>query len=406
MIGRNRSFITSLERAMPDTELYVLEEPDLHERHIKTPFHSKILRETRVGTYQQSDGLVDVAKQWNDEIGFDVVLPGVEYAVMGAGLVAKELGLRYLGEKAVLCLTNKLRLRELCKHYNIPHPRFMRVESVQDVHNFFNGKPIVIKPANRQASAGVIKIEQSHEIENAFFEMITTDEGHKIANRSMKWEYMAEDYMEGFEVSVESIVQNGSAIFHNITGKITTKGRYFVELGHVVPAILSLEQKEELYKNQNLLISALEAKDGILHAEWKITEEGPKLIECAGRVAGDSILDLIELAYGFNVYATYVKILSGQIVNVPQKPSQGACIRFFEPSPGILKEIRGTEIFHQSDPHLIEYKLTVEPGDTITPINSSWARVGHVIVTGKDEYEAQEKAEIMVNNIQFYTQNS
>ncbi|NOJ73794.1 ATP-grasp domain-containing protein [Paenibacillus alvei] len=401
MVGRNRAFVTALEKNLPNTELYVLEEPDLHERHQKEPFTSLILKETRTGTYQQSDGLVKDAKIWNDEIGFDAVVPGVEYAVMGAGRVAQELGLPYLGKKAVSSLTNKLRLRELCRDNNIPHPRFTRVQSLQDVHRFFEGDKIVIKPANRQASAGVIKIEKEDDIEAAYEEMIRTDEGHKIAKREMKWEFMAEEYLDGIEVSVETLVQNGQVLFHNVTEKTTTEGRYFVELGHVLPASLPSEQIDQLLFNQKMLVFALQAENGFLHAEWKFTPEGPKLIECAGRAAGDFIMDLIEIAYGFNIYSTLLQILSNQKVTLPQDNIQGACIRFFEPSPGVLKEIHGIELLEQGDEHLDSYLLTAKPGDQIYPINSSWARVGHVIVKGKDSYDAKLRAEDYIRRLEF-----
>jgi biotin carboxylase len=401
MIGRNRSFIPALEKAAPEMEVYMLEEPELIEYQKQNPLHSTILKEVRTGAYQQSTDLLETAQKWHEEIEFDVVVPGGEYAVHGAGLVADKLGLKYLGKKAIYSLTNKIRLRELCDKAGIGQPRFTQIESPADIRKFIKGEKIVIKPANRQASTGVLKVEQASDIEQAYAKMVGASEGQMVVDRPMHWEYIAEDYIPGFEVSVETIVKNGRAIFHNITGKKTTESSYCVELGHVVPAKLGDAEVKELYANQEKLVAALEAQDGFLHAEWKITNERPKLIECAGRVAGDYILSLIELAYGFNVYEAIIKTLAGEIVSLPHQAIRGACIRYFEPDPGILKEIYSTEALTQSNPHLIDWSITVKPGDRIHPIESSWSRIGYVIVTGKDNEEAYRQAETLFGQVKF-----
>jgi biotin carboxylase len=401
MVGRNRSFIKALEKKSSEIELYLLEEPDLHERHKKSPFFSPILKETRTGHYQQSDGLIQVLAEWHSTVGFHAIIPGVEYAVMGAGKAAKELKLPYLGDLAISSLTNKLRLREICKLNNIPHPRFSRVESIEDIKNFFNGEKVVIKPSNRQASAGVIKINMEEEVEGAYYEMLATDEGHKIVNRKMNWEFMVEEYMEGPEFSVETLVQNGKVIFHNITQKETTNEKYFVELGHLVPAPITSDQANEILNNKNKLVSALKAENGFLHSEWKYTDDGPKLVECAGRAAGDSIMELIEISYGFNIYAAIVRILANQKVNIPNRNHQGSCIQFFNPNPGVLKEIKGIEYLEHPYENLISYSLTVKSGDRISPLNSSWARVGYIITKGRDAIEAKENADYFTKFVEF-----
>jgi biotin carboxylase len=401
MVGRSKAFIPALEKVAPDLEIYLLEEPELRQHHHKNPLNSAIIKEIRNGTYQQSYGLLETAQKWHQEVNFDVVVPGIEYAVVGAGLVAKDLGLKYLGEKAVRHLTNKLHLRELCQKSGIGHPRFQKIKSVADVRNFFQGKTIVIKPANRQASTGVIKVEKESDIESAYTEMMAADEGHRVVNRPMQWEFLAEEYMSGLEVSVETIVQNGKAIFHNITEKKTTESLYFVELGHVVPARLDSQQTEIMYASQEKLVAALSAQDGFLHAEWKITDEGPKLIECAGRVAGDRILDLIELAYGFNVYEAIIKTLAGEPISLPQQPTNGACIQYFEPPLGVLQEVRGIDALKSANSALIDWSLTVKPGDAIAPFTSSWSRVGYVMTAGKTNNDACSQADKYAKSVAF-----
>jgi biotin carboxylase len=110
---------------------------------------------------------------------------------------------------------------------------------------------------------------------------------------------------------------------------------------------------------------------------------------------------LIELAYGFNVYGSIIKCLAGEILSIPQQPTRGACIRYFEPHPGTLKEIHGTDILNQQNPYIIDWSITAKLGTKIAPLTSSWSRVGYVLVTGNNNYDAYQKAEGLVQKIEF-----
>jgi biotin carboxylase len=400
MVGRNRSFIRGLERADPRTEVYILEEAALRRRWTSKPFTSPIIKASRATSYQQASTVVETAMRWHEAIGFDVVVPGVEYAVVGASAVARALGCRYLGDRAACHLTNKLRLRELCEAAGMPQPRYGEITSAADVHAFFRGEPLVVKPANRQASSGVVRVDARTDVERAYAAMAAAQDV-QVVNPRMSCQYMVEEFVPGVEVSVETLVKDGRPLFHNVTGKTTTEGPYFVEMGHVVPAPLEPEQLRDLRAQQDRLVAALAARDGFLHAEWKLTAAGPRLIECAGRVAGDSILDLIELAYGLNVYMAIVRTLAGEPIPIPQAPVQGASIRFFDPPPGTLRRIEGLEALENGDPHVAEWSITLKEGDQVPPLESSWSRVGYVITSGSDALDAQRRAEAVRDRIRF-----
>jgi biotin carboxylase len=402
-VGRGRMLIGGLERADPPPRVYVLEEPELAQHQVAEAFRSPIVQETRVARYQESDDLVQAALEWHAQVGFDAIVPAFEFAVPGANRVAEALGLRALGATATAHLTNKLRLRGLCQQAGIRQPRFDVVRSAADARAFFDGAPIVLKPATLQGSAGVVKIERPSDIEPAFAEVLRARD-QMLVSRLAPAEYLAEEYVPGGEISVETFVQGGRAIFHNITGKRTTHGRYFVEIGHVVPATLESWPAEAILGDQERLIAALNARDGFLHAEWKLGPNGPTLLECAGRLAGDYILDLIEAAYEFNPYLALVQVAAGEPLALPRAPRRAASIRFFEPCPGHLRRIDGLERLAAGDPRLLRWQLKVSPGDTIAPLTSSAARVGFVMASGPDSRAAEAHAEALVGSVAFETE--
>jgi glutathione synthase/RimK-type ligase-like ATP-grasp enzyme len=80
-----------------------------------------------------------------------------------------------LGEAAAKALTNKLIMRDRCVKVGIPIPRIPRVNNAEDVEWFFDG-PLVLKPANRQASTGVVRVERYEQIKWAWAEAGAADE--------------------------------------------------------------------------------------------------------------------------------------------------------------------------------------------------------------------------------------
>lgn len=95
-----------------------------------------------------------------------------------------------------------------------------------DMQTFPLQFPVIVKPTGRLGSSGVQRMEDAAELCKA----ITTyaDDEHLLI----------EEYIQGREFSVESLIQQGTIIFMNVTQKRTneTDGNFFVEMGHTVPA--------------------------------------------------------------------------------------------------------------------------------------------------------------------------
>jgi hypothetical protein len=77
---------------------------------------------------------------------------------------------------------------------------------------------------------------------------------------------------------------------------------------------------------------------------------------------------------------------------VPKHEPRGAAIRYFDPSPGVVRRVEGLEEARRlSGVKIVE--CYVREGDRIGPIDSSLARAGHVIAEGSTAGEAIRNAE-------------
>ena len=79
--------------------------------------------------------------------------------------------------------------------------------------------PIVLKPANRQASVGIQVIRDPAEISDAWLNCLVQDESVYVPDRPIERRMLAERFVCGHEYSVEMLVRAGEQLFFNVTGK-------------------------------------------------------------------------------------------------------------------------------------------------------------------------------------------
>lgn len=379
MVGLNPKIVNIIESIKEDISLYIIEEEELYRNNFNG-FSSKLVKGIKTGAYQQSFNCVEVACKWHEEIEFNAVMPGREYSVLAVNEIAKQLKLKRLGDLAAGSLTNKFKMRNEASKLGILQPEYKKINNFEDLLSFYQNKPFILKPTNRQASVGVVKVEKKEELEAAWNEVINAAEGNMVVSgRSLTWEYMAEDFIEGYEISVESFVKDGQALFNNITRKITTASKYSVEIGHIVPGALPEKDKRSVLIAKKLLIKGLGMQNGLLHSEWIVNDKGPHLIECAGRAPGGLIPELFELSYNLNLFKAFIYILCGDEIDFPKLPSNIACVYYFTPQPGKLISVTGIENLRKVN-GFVRVDLPIKPGQVIKPLTSNWGRTGYVIL--------------------------
>lgn len=399
LIGFNSGVLGALEKVWPNGQVTVLEEPDLWENKNLTTKAERFscIGEVILGHYQQSTGFLDSLEGRGP---FTAVAPGLEYALEAAAMAAERLGLPGTGIDSAEVLRDKLKMRERTSQHGVPGPRFAEVSSAAELAEFADGHACVLKPANRQASLGVVLLDPGDSAEEAWAECIGADEGVQIADRDMHWQYLAEERMTGPEHSTECLVRDGEILFLNITEKETLPGPHPVEVAHVVPA--PGEDQHWWRQAVDAVVKCLGFGTGILHTEWIVVDGVPHIVESAGRPSGDRIIDLIDLAHGTDLTERWIRLLAGEDMDPVSEPSQGAAIRFLLPPPGVVREVEGVSRAEAAE-GIEQVDVTVAAETAVGAITSSWHRGGSVIATGSDGTEALERARAAVRLITFDT---
>ena len=310
--------------------------------------------------------------------------------------VAKELNLPGIDEQTALKATNKFEMRKALEKNSVPIPKFYRVSTFQDFKDVlcnFKGK-FIVKPADNSGSRGIFMLEDAKDAalcEKAF-------EHSKASSRN--GDILVEEYMEGREVSVETLTVDGVTTVLQITDKLTTGSPYFMEMGHSQPANFSVEVIEKI---KSVAISAVEAigiKNGPSHTEIKVTTEGPKIVELGARMGGDCITThLVPLSTGINMVECAIRIALGEKVELTPKFNCGSAIRYINSSDGILNEVSGLKEA-ENMPYIKQVEIVKDIGEKVTKVKSSVDRIGFVIAQAEDSQTAIVACEDAINKIE------
>lgn len=415
LVGFSVGWLTQLDGIVAPGTVTVLEEPELIDRRrvaARVAAHRCVDRVV-AARYQQVEEYLAVAERLHRQQPFGAVIPGLEYAVVAAAELAWRWRLPGAGVAAAATLRDKICLREVADRAGLANPRWRPIGSAAQIREFACGGAVVVKPAGRQASLGVLRLDPGDDPEAAWRETTGAEEGALVPSRPMRWRYLVEERLDGAEFSVEALVHDGAIVFANCTRKSVLAGRYPVEVAHTVPAPTGAGGDHRLVVATSALAAAVGFGTGVIHAEWVVRPDGvPALVEAAGRAPGDLIFELIRRAYGFDPYRAVLELLAGGRPELLQVPRSGAAIRFLtvpadehpasapagttpaDPPPAgprIVTAVSGVDRA-RAVPGVARVEVDVTDGSRLSPTRSSWDRVGFVVAEAATAVEAQERA--------------
>ena len=304
--------------------------------------------------------------------------------MQSVAVVSHEMGLVGISSDTALKATNKAFMRDALKENGVPIPLYYRVkgkksfiEAVDQIRKA--GYKCIVKPADNSGSRGVDLLSSDSDLDKAYEYTVSNSRGGEI---------VVEEFMEGPEVSVETLAIDGDVHVIQITDKITTDAPYFVEMGHSQPSKLSAEIKSKIAEVAIAANMAIGIQNGPSHTEIKVTKEGPKIVELGARLGGDCITThLVPLSTGVDMVECNILIALGEKPNLESKWDRGSAIRYFNTDIGIIKKITGVE---QAKKMAGVTQVTVVHGigEQIGQIQNSVDRVGFVIANGRNADDA------------------
>ena len=234
-----------------------------------------------------------------------------DVAVNTVNFVASRLNLVGNSLSSATLSTNKFKMRNAFYNSGIPVPNFIQLDAGNLKHEASGLKfPLIVKPVDRSGSRGITVVNEYKELEEAV---------EYALQESFIKRVIIEEFIQGNEISVETISINGHHEIVAYTDKITSGFPHFVELEHHQPSkycnSFLLESINEVVLRG---LKSLEIKNGASHCELILTKENEVyLTEIGARMGGDFIgSDLVYLSTGFDYLKAVIMIALGQEVEV------------------------------------------------------------------------------------------
>lgn len=310
--------------------------------------------------------------------------------------VCEEMGLVGISKETAFNATNKGAMRKSLAAGGVPIPGFVEVgtkDAYMNAIETLSSPKIIVKPVDNAGSRGVSLLENRDNMEEIHKAYDYAKENSRNGN------VMVEEYMEGPEVSVETLSVDGVCHVIQITDKLTTGAPHFVEMGHNEPSMLPAEIKKQIEEITKAANKAIGIEFGPSHTEVKITPSGLKIVELGARLGGDFITtNLVPLSTGVDMVECCIKIALGEKPDLEKKFDKGSAIRYMETGIGTIKEIHGIDEAYEV-PGVSWISMIHGVGEKAVEIRNSVERVGFVIAQRDTPQEAIEACKEALSKI-------
>jgi predicted ATP-grasp superfamily ATP-dependent carboligase len=208
-----------------------------------------------------------------------------------AAFAAAAFGIAGNPPEAVEACRNKLRQREILAAAGLPVPEFSSFSLSDEVARMLERVkfPCVLKPLGLAASQGVMRANNPAEFERGVerIRMLLTSPEIQVLREPGLDRLLVESYIPGGEVAVEGLLTQGRLRTLAIFDKPDPlEGPYFEETIYVTPSRLPKETQAAIEDCAARTARALGLVTGPVHAEFRINEKGPWVLEMAPRPIG------------------------------------------------------------------------------------------------------------------------
>lgn len=324
-------------------------------------------------------------------------------APVTAALVAERLGLPGISVETAKLACDKLAMKQRFKALGVPVPWFSGVSSAAELRAIIaeRGPDLVIKPVDSRGSRGVQRLARVADL-NAAFELA---QSHSPTKR-----VMVEAYLEGPQVSTESVVIGGNCYTPGFADRnyefLERHAPFFIENGGDLPSRLPQTIQTKIKDVVSHAAAALGVRDGVVKGDMVVHKGEPYVIELAARLSGGFFCTReIPLNTGVDFVGCAIRVALGETVapeDLEPARQQTVIQRYFFPKPGRVVGIKGADKALRV-PGIAEVVVTAKPGDIIPPAGDKRPSAAMVMATGPSYAAALESVKAALSAIEIET---
>lgn len=275
----------------------------------------------------------------------DAVLSVDDTGSLIAAQASAALSLPHNSPEAALAARNKHRMRELLAAGHVPCPEFQLFTAGHDPGWVASqvSYPCVVKPLLLSGSRGVIRADTPDEFTRAFVRLgrlLPPADGRSDARG-----VLVERFIPGQEVALEGLLTDSVLRVLALFDKPDPlDGPFFEETIYTTPSRLPEVARRAIADCTQRAARALGLRHGPVHAELRLNEAGPWIIEIAGRSIGGLCSRVLQFGIDTCLEELVLRHAVGMETDSLEREAGAAGVMMIPiPGAGILRGVHGIQ---------------------------------------------------------------
>ncbi len=313
-----------------------------------------------------------------------------------AALAAERLGLPHNPPEAARRAANKHAMREALRAAGVPVPDFslFRLDDGPEAAALASAYPCVLKPLVFSASRGVVRADDPAGFAAAWKRIAKLLEDTRSERRPRDDEgarsVLVEAFVPGREVALEGLLRGGRLDVLALFDKPDPlDGPYFEETIYVTPSREPAAIAAEIAGTVAAGAAAMGLVEGPIHAEARLADAGPVLLEIAARSIGGLCSRTLRFGAGIALEEILVAHAMGLPLDSLRREARASGVMMIPiPRAGVLHGVAGVADAREV-PGIEDVVITVPEGREVVPLPEGDSYLGFLFARGETPAEVE-----------------
>ena len=315
------------------------------------------------------------------------IIPTDDETAVVAAAASARLGLPHNPPEAARAARRKDELRRILSAARIPTPRFelLTLDDDPGAAALKQDYPVVLKPTFLAASRGVIRADDPRQFVTAFRRIEALLERPEVREKGgdARRLVLVEEFIPGVEVALEGLLLEGRLKVLALFDKPDPlDGPFFEETIYVTPSRLAAGLQESLAATAASAARALALREGPVHAELRLNDRGPWLLELAARSIGGLCSRALRFGTGLSLEEVILMHALGRDVRELRRERRPAGVMMIPiPRAGVLRGVSGLAAA-RSVPGIEDITISATLGRPLVPLPEGSSYLGFIFARG------------------------
>lgn len=298
-----------------------------------------------------------------------------------AATAAAALGLPHNDPAAAEAARDKAVMRRRLRDGGVAVPWFRLFSTADDPAEVaaVAPYPCVVKPVNLNGSRGVMRADTPEELVAAIGRLSRLIGRETVEPRP----YLVESFLPGVEVALEGMLDGGELTVLALFDKPDPlDGPFFEETIYTTPSRLPPDTQAAIEATTAAAARALGLRDGPIHAEMRVNDDGVWILEVAGRSIGGLCSQVLRFGVGDTLEELIVRQAAGLPLGDTNRSDRAAGVMMIPiPQAGLFRGVTGVEEA-SAVPLIDSIEITARANYPLVPLPEGDSYLGFIFARG------------------------